>query len=149
MFLGVCFFTGFHWNSKQPFFNWLFQLDDEPNLYIKNGWLEIIKHPLKTGCLGFQASELFCCLIDLQTFTKKCQASAWLFWVIVPLGGSWLHVLEDSLPGWLAERAKCLLKKRPRFYSQTLAQNKLLQHRWRLVKKRHGFLRLCFTFFFK
>ena len=31
---------------------WLFQLDDEPNLYIKNGGFT--KHPFKTGCLGFQ-----------------------------------------------------------------------------------------------
>ena len=25
----------------QTFVNWLVQLDDEPNLYIRNGWLEI------------------------------------------------------------------------------------------------------------
>ena len=27
------------WNPKQPFiYKWMFQLDDEPNLYIENGW---------------------------------------------------------------------------------------------------------------
>ena len=40
------------WNSKQPVFLWLFQLDDEPNLYIKNGCST--KHPLKNGCLVYQ-----------------------------------------------------------------------------------------------
>ena len=33
-------------------FLWLFQLDDEPNLYIKNGCST--KHPLKNGCLVYQ-----------------------------------------------------------------------------------------------
>ena len=41
------------WNSKQPVFygcfNWMIQ-----NLYIGNGCFT--KHPLKTGCLGFQVS---------------------------------------------------------------------------------------------
>ena len=38
-------------------YNWLFQLDDEPNLY--NGeWLEITKHPFKTGCLEFQVCSI-------------------------------------------------------------------------------------------
>ena len=31
---------------------WLFQLDDSTSLDGK--WLEITKHPLKTGCLEFQ-----------------------------------------------------------------------------------------------
>ena len=43
------------WNSKQPFFigcfSWMI-----PNLYIKNGCFT--KHPLKTGCLGFQVRML-------------------------------------------------------------------------------------------
>ena len=26
------------WYPKFPFFKWLFQLDDEPNLYLGDGW---------------------------------------------------------------------------------------------------------------
>ena len=43
----------YSWNSKQPCFigcfSWMI-----PNLYIKN--VCFTKHPLKTGCLGFQVS---------------------------------------------------------------------------------------------
>ena len=48
------------WNPKQPLINskWLFQLDDEPNLYIYiyRKWLEITQHPsiLNWWALGFQ-----------------------------------------------------------------------------------------------
>ena len=35
----------------------LIQLDDEPNLFMKNGCFT--KHPLKTGCLGFQVVVFF------------------------------------------------------------------------------------------
>ena len=37
-------------------YNWLFQLDDEANLYIGNGGFT--KHPLKTGCLGYQVLKM-------------------------------------------------------------------------------------------
>ena len=33
---------------------WFFQLDDEPNLYIKNGCFT--KHPLKNVCLGLRGT---------------------------------------------------------------------------------------------
>ena len=44
----------FSWNSKEPVFLWLFQLDDSKSLHTK--WLEITIsiHPFKTGCLDFQ-----------------------------------------------------------------------------------------------
>ena len=38
-------------------YNWLFQLDDEPNLYNWE-WLEITKHPFKTGCLEFHVCSI-------------------------------------------------------------------------------------------
>ena len=37
---------------------WMFQLDDSKSLHKK--WLEITKHPFKTGCLGFQVMVFFC-----------------------------------------------------------------------------------------
>ena len=42
------------WNSKQQTTSslWLFQLEDSKSVHGK--WLEITKHPLKTGCLEFQ-----------------------------------------------------------------------------------------------
>ena len=41
------------WNSKQPISLWLFQLDDEPNHYIKNGVVSPFPS-IKSGCLGYQ-----------------------------------------------------------------------------------------------
>ena len=42
------------WNSKaNQFFMVGYQLDDEPTS-LDGKWLEITKHPLKTGCLEFQ-----------------------------------------------------------------------------------------------
>ena len=37
---------------RPTIYKWLFQLDDEPNLYIENGYFT--KHPFINGCLGFQ-----------------------------------------------------------------------------------------------
>ena len=51
----------------QPVFLWLFQLDDSKSLHKK--WLEITKHPLKNGCLGYQ--ELDCLLMHTVTIWQK------------------------------------------------------------------------------
>ena len=49
-------------------FLWLFQLDDSKSLHRK--WLEITKHPLKNGCLGYQ--ELHGLLMhNSRHFAKK------------------------------------------------------------------------------
>ena len=45
------------WNSKQPLYKWLFQLDDSKSLH-KN-WLFYHFHPFKTDCLGFQVVLFF------------------------------------------------------------------------------------------
>ena len=42
--------------SSNDMTTWLFQLDDSKPLLGK--WLEITKHPLKNGCLGFQVYVL-------------------------------------------------------------------------------------------
>ena len=42
--------------QRTVYFKWLFQLDDEPNLYIGNGCFS--KRPFINGCLGFQASNI-------------------------------------------------------------------------------------------
>ena len=41
---------------RPTIYKWLFQLDDEPHLYLGNGCFT--KHPLKHGCLGFQVQVL-------------------------------------------------------------------------------------------
>ena len=45
-------------------FLWLFQLDDSKPLLGK--WLEIGKHPFKTGCLGFQVYIYICVYITVS-----------------------------------------------------------------------------------
>ena len=53
--------TPYLWRTKNylepqtTIYKWLFQLDDEPNLYIKSGCFT--KHPFLTGCLGFQVGH--------------------------------------------------------------------------------------------
>ena len=41
----------FYMEPETSIYKWLFQLDDEPNLYIGNGWKSPNIH-FKTGCLG-------------------------------------------------------------------------------------------------
>ena len=52
----ICCWPWNNWNvilePQTTIYKWMFQLDDSKSLYRK--WLEITKHPLKNGCLGYQ-----------------------------------------------------------------------------------------------
>ena len=53
-FWNMYFHVGNHLEPQTTIYKWLFQLDDEPNLYIENGCCT--KQPFINGCLGFQAT---------------------------------------------------------------------------------------------
>ena len=68
--LGICSFL----RSKQlpgtprpTIYKWLFQLDDEPNLYLGNGCFT--KHPLENCCLGFQVC--FCAFFRIALARRQ------------------------------------------------------------------------------
>ena len=43
------------WTPRPTIYKWMFQLDDEPNLYIENGWKSPFPSIYKWLALGFQA----------------------------------------------------------------------------------------------
>ena len=51
--LGYPYFYPYTWNPKQPDFLWL-EINWMIPLFLLGKWLEITKHPFKSGCLGFQ-----------------------------------------------------------------------------------------------
>ena len=74
------FFAKYFLEPQTAIYKWLLQLDDEPNLYIGNGWKS--PFPFLNGCLGFQVGEpstelfLFCCFFlraNLQTLSIETE----------------------------------------------------------------------------
>ena len=79
--------------------NGLFQLDDEPNLYLKKR-LEITKHPLKTGCLGFQVYIYICNKLDTL---YNCLKYAYCVEYAVDIYGKFVDSLEAYQSTWVCE----------------------------------------------